>query len=98
MSQTELVLATRTPIPARRQPGDHIHTRWPSTASLVANGAAATMALLGGGTLVGGFTGRLEVESPLTVALILALYVLAWVAIQARRNADRHVAPAGEPS
>ncbi|PWR08554.1 hypothetical protein DKT68_15165 [Micromonospora acroterricola] len=98
MSQTDIVLVTRDRAPTRHQPGDHIHSRWPGDETLVANGAVAAMVLVGGGTLIGGFTGRLEVESPVTAALILLLYALAWVALRARRNADRHAAPAGELS
>jgi hypothetical protein len=98
MSQTDIVLVTRDPVRAGHQPGDHIHNRWPSDASLVANGSVALMALVGAGTLAAGFTGRLEVESPATAALILVLYALAWVALRARRNADRAAAAAGELS
>jgi len=98
MSQTDIVLVSRDPIPVRHQPGDHIHTGWPGDESLVANGAVAAMALVAGGTLFGGFTGRLEVESPVTAALILLMYVLAWVAVRARRNAERYAASVGESS
>ncbi|MCX5119195.1 hypothetical protein OG992_18580 [Micromonospora sp. NBC_00362] len=98
MSQTDIVLVTRDPIRAGHQPGDHIHTRMPSDASLVATGAVVSMALLGVGTLAAGFTGRLEVESPVTAALIVLLYLLAWVAVRARWNANHPPAPAGESS
>ncbi|MFE9955816.1 hypothetical protein [Micromonospora sp. NPDC005299] len=68
----------------------YVHTRWPSPAQMTANGAVAAMALVGGGLLVGGFTGRVDVESPVTWVALVVLYALAWVAIRARRSADSH--------
>lgn len=67
---------------------EHVYTRWPSPAQMVANGAVAGMALVGAGLLAGGFTGRVDIESPVTWAAMVLLYVLAWVAWRASRRAE----------
>ncbi|WP_433651014.1 hypothetical protein ACQP2C_32385 [Micromonospora zamorensis] len=71
------------------QPVREIHTRWPGPASMLANSLWAAMALLAGLTLVGGFTGRLDIESPAVPVLIVLMYALAWAAVIARKRAER---------
>ncbi|MBQ1064451.1 hypothetical protein [Micromonospora sp. C41] len=66
----------------------YVHTRWPSPAQMVANGAVGGMALVGAVLLAGGFTGRVGMESPVTWAAMVLLYVLAWVAWRASRRAE----------
>ncbi|MCZ7440796.1 hypothetical protein O7598_31120 [Micromonospora sp. WMMC241] len=66
----------------------HVHTRWPSPAQMTANGAVTAMALLGAGLVAGGFTGRVAVDSPVTYGAMVVLFVLALVALRARRRAE----------
>lgn len=75
------------------QPVRYIHTRMPSPAQTLANAAVAAMALLAAGLLAGGFTGRIDIESPVVPVALILLYALAWGALMARRHAVSNAAP-----
>lgn len=78
------------------QPVRYIHTRWPSPAQMTANAAVAAMALIAFGLFTGGFTGHVDMESPVVPAALVLLYALAWVALRARQRAVRHAATVKE--
>lgn len=90
-TRAELVLAD--PQPAR-----YIRTRWPSPAQMLANGAVGAMALLAAGLLAGGFTGRIDIESPVVPVALILLYALAWAAVYARRYAESNAVTSEELS
>lgn len=100
MPDTDLVTLTERDLAGLRidpelvidvNPTRYIHTRRPGL--LARNAPVAAMAVVAVGTVAAGFTGRLELDSPLAAALIVLMYALAWWAITVRKRADQHAVP-----